>query len=415
MAQIKKNYAWIGPSNGYVALNWHADEPQYYDWVGLYSKQSQVWSEYLTYQYVSRGSSYVTSEYISSGFSVRYFTWTAAERSNNTKLNLDEVNAKGECIVTPASVLASLSGTWTELMRTNDLDLKREVNAAGEYALQPGCWVDPDHKGYARFNWTAAKYQEDRDWVGLYSDVFKNNDDYITWQWAKGNSSYTTSESFVPGIHARYIREIGGKYIALRRSKPIAKGYLDVENMYTSEQLVLEDATVTNVSKILKIMADQLVKAVKLEPSVFSPGLWPFGDNLLFKNLSYEEVKVIGAELHPSQYYDVIMVYYETYRMAIEIADDSERNAKRHAFWQISLIQKFGEDFAKKLGDAHEKGRPGTAEDNRVDGFNNAAALQYARDNPGVDPKIAADTMWNSGLLHGYAPSVAPEHTKDEL
>lgn len=109
------------------------------------------------------------------------------------------------------------------------------------------------------------------------------------------------------------------------------------------------------------------------------------------------------------------MVYYDTYRMAIEIADDGERSAKCHAFWQILLVQKFGEDFAKKLGEAHEKGRPGTAEDNRVDEINNAAALKYATDHPGVNPAQAADAMWSDGLIVGYRDAVAPEHTKDEL
>ena len=162
-------------------------------------------------------------------------------------------------------------------------------------------------------------------------------------------------------------------------------------------------------------MADQLGKAVRGEASVFSLNIWPFGENLLYKNLSYEEVKVIGAELSPSQYYDVIMVYYRTYLMAIEIAEDGERNAKRHAFWQISLVQKFGKDFALKLGAAHEKGRPGTAEDNRVNDLNYATALKYAQEHPNVDPFEAADTMWSQKLIVGYKKAVAPEHTKDEL
>ena len=110
--------------------------------------------------------------------------------------------------------------------------------------------------------------------------------------------------------------------------------------------------------------------------------------------------------------YDVVMVYYETYRMATQIADDSKRNAKRHAFWIISLVQKFGQDFAKKLGDAHERGRPGTAEDNHVDAINNAAALNYAAEHPGVDPRQAADTMWSEGLIKGYRDVAAPQHTQ---
>ena len=128
---------------------------------------SQGQNAYLTWYWVTEASSYVTSEYINSGLSVRYFTWTAAKGSetNLTKLNLDEVNAEGKYIVTPTSVLASLSGSYEELMRSRDLDLDREVNAAGEFALKPGCWVEPY---YARVMWTAAKEQGDRDWVALY-------------------------------------------------------------------------------------------------------------------------------------------------------------------------------------------------------------------------------------------------------
>ena len=302
-------------------------------------------------------------------------------------------------------------------MRTSALDIQAEVNAAGEGQLQPGCWVTCSPKGYAVLNWTAAKSQGDSDWVALYQDINKGNGDYISgaWQWATYSSPYVTSQAFVPGIHARYIKQGSSPYVALRRSKPIAAGYFDLENMYLPIEIELVETAAADVSKILNIMADQLNKAVNGEPSVFSPGIWPFGDNLLFKNLSYEEVKVIGNYLQPSQYYDVIMVYYETYRMAIQIADDGERNAKRHAFWQISMMQKFGENFAKEIGNAHERGRPGTKEDNRVDDLNNAAALQYAKDHPGVDPATAANQMWSSGLLADYSDKVAPEHTKDEL
>ena len=209
--------------------------------------------------------------------------------------------------------------------------------------------------------------------------------------------------------------------------------------MCSTVEDIIRDATANDISKLIKIMADQLCKTFKGEPSVFS-GIWSSGDNLLSKNLSHEEVKVILAGLVSrscnvgmvyyydthlmatkilaelvSQFYDMLMVYYDTYSMATQIANDGERNAKRHAFWQISLAQKFGLDFAKKLGDAHEKGRPGTAEDNRVDDLNNAAALKYAAEHPGVDPRQAADTMWSEGLIVGYQPDVPPEHTKDEV
>ena len=64
MPEIKRVYAWIGPSNGYAAINWHASSPQYYDWVGLYANQTEGTDNYLTYQWVSKSYPYVTSEII---------------------------------------------------------------------------------------------------------------------------------------------------------------------------------------------------------------------------------------------------------------------------------------------------------------------------------------------------------------
>ena len=213
-----------------------------------------------------------------------------------------------------------------------------------------------------------------------------------------------------------YIKQ-GSPYVALRRSKPIYAGYLDLSNIYISTDgidlcVIAKEGVKDDSRSILRIMSDQLDKAWKCEPFVFS--LSPY-KNLLFKNLSMQEVRVIGAELSITEYYDVLMIYYKTYLMAIQIADDGERNAKRHAFWQISLAQRFGVDFAIKLGNAHEEGRPGTAEDNRVDEINNKNALEYNAGHPGIDPKEAADTMWEEGLIVGYKKDVAPEHAKDEF
>ena len=95
-------------------------------------------------------------------------------------------------------------------------------------------------------------------------------------------------------------------------------------------------------------------------------------------------------------------MYWETYNTALKTADDGERIAKRHAVWQIAMMQRFGEEFAKEMGSAHEKGRLGTKEDRRVNGLNNAAAIEYAKNHPDVDPFIAAKDMWSSGLLVDY-------------
>ena len=186
-------------------------------------------------------------------------------------------------------------------------------------------------------------------------------------------------------------------------------GYEHLAADYTLTQLM-------NGNAIFRIMTDQLVKAYNTESSVFSFGHWPFSaPNLVLKNISYEEIRVIRMELSVMKYHQVIEVYYKTYKycMAIQTDDPSELNAKRHAFWQLLLEKRFGEQFAKKLGEAHEKGRPGTPEDNRVDDYNNEVAIQYARRNPDFnDPAEAVNAMWSQGLLEGYKDSVTPENMK---
>ena len=159
------------------------------------------------------------------------------------------------------TIMPSFSiGKYVELMRIRGFHLEDEVNVPGESELQPGCWVTSSKDssctsgGYAELNWTAAKSRRERVWVALYKDVNKSNYDYIAWHWAVGNSLYVTSVAFEPGIHARYIKE-GSPSIALRRSKPIAKGFFDLENIYSSME--------GDLNKIFKIMEDQLKRAVK--------------------------------------------------------------------------------------------------------------------------------------------------------
>jgi len=160
----------------------------------------------------------------------------------------------------------------------------------------------------------------------------------------------------------------------------------------------------------ISILIDQMQRAGRGEPSVFS---LDEEKNLVWKNLSIQEIKVILGNISVPQYPDVLRIYYQTYRVAIQIADDSERNAVRHAFWQIALVNKFGAGTADKLGQAHEVGRPGTTEDNRVDELNNKVAQQYAFTHPGSDPLQAANMLWATKKLHGYSDHVA--HPHDEL
>lgn len=148
-------------------------------------------------------------------------------------------------------------------------------------------------------------------------------------------------------------------------------------------------------------MVDQIAKARNGKPSIFSPPVRGYG-NLVYDNVSSEEWEAIQQLISYLQYHTIFKVYYATYEFAIHIADSSEQNAKRHAFFVIYLVKQFGETTAKEIADAHERGRPGSQQDNCVDALNNKAAIKYAKDNPGVDPADGAHEMWTTGLLVGY-------------
>lgn len=366
------HYAWVGLSgNGYASIHWRGSAEKY-DWIGLYSSSSKGTNDYLTYQWATRGDHYNTSQYFVSGLSVRYFRYSSA-------------------------------GFYYELFRSSDLDLDTELNVADERLLVRGCWVSPTSNANTKLNWVYKPNSSSYDWVGLFM-AGASDSDYVAWQWACRGTSYDTGKGMYAGYHARYYMydTSAGKYVCLRFSKQLAQQYLDVSSIYSSSGF--HSLAVTNaLPRLVKIAYDQLLKAFNQEPSIFSLGIWPLGgENLLWKNLSRQEINVIMRELPRTQWIDCLMVYYGTYQLAINIADDSERNAKRHVYWQVEMCRKFGQDFAKKIGDAHEVGRPGSDLDNAVDEHNNAVALAYCAANPSVSGTDAANILWSNGSLQGY-------------
>ena len=393
------NYAWVGlKGNGYVSIHW-TGPAQSYDWIGLYSSSSKGVNEYLTYQWATSGDHYDTSEYFVSGLSARYYRW-------NSDL-----------------------GRYTELFRTSDLNLDVEVGVGDERLLTRGCWVSSTSKANTQLNWVFKPNSNSYDWVGLFAADASVNQ-YVQWQWACRGNSYDTGDGMYAGYHARYYTydARSGQYVCLRYSKPFGGQYLDLSSIYPGSQFH-QLAVTDGVPKIVSIAYDQFMKAFRQEPSIFSLGIWPLGaENLLWKNLSRQEVAIIVSDLlpTPSRVLDCLMVYYGTYQLAIQIADDSERNAKRHVYWQVEMCRKFGKDFAKRLGDAHEAGRPGSTLDNQIDDANNAAALAYCLNNPTVDGATAANILWSNGQLQGYdsptqvvvnspRPATGPQRAKDEL
>lgn len=393
MPQLRPYYSWIGLSpNAHVILYWSSPRNVARNsYVRLYAGQDKGKDDFLastadfsvlkTTRGTTRGVTF-RDIVIRSGLSTRYF--------------LDD----------------------REVMRTTDLCL--EALEKEDKTLEFGCWLTCSPTGFAMINWNHNQSQS-----GLR--LLNDNDQVVENLFTdRNNSPYMTTIKYQPGLKLRYDEYFvpGTKGpVCRRRGKPVPRCFYDLQGMYVtpdSNYKQINDIGASDVSvnpiEIIGIAVDQLNRASKGEHSIFSFGYWPFtGRNLFLKNVSAEERQVVVEELGISDYYNVIMVYYRSYQMAIVIADDSERNAKRHAFWQISLVREFGEDIAKKLGDAHERGRPGTEEDNRVDDFNNTAAIAYAHKFPNKDPLTCANDMWTGGLLAGYEPAIEPEHTHDEL
>jgi hypothetical protein len=392
--QTVSRYAWVGVSNGWADLCWYADNPEQYDWVGLYDSQAKDVNSYLFYSWTKESyTHYVSDQYFVSRLSVRYFRWNAALNS------------------------------YQEIFRSADLDLSWAVEVEGEMELTFGCWVSPTSKSNTYLNWSRHPSSSSYDWVGLFPNRGIGADGYKTYQWACKDSPYDTGYGIEPGYHARYYIWDDGtkKYVCKRRSVPIGSAYMDLAAIYrfgllepTGDRRLMAPGIADGIWDIL---VDQLVLALKGQPSVFAAGYypesaWPFsGTNLLWKNLSWEELRVMGGQLLFSQYKQCLMVYYTTYKMGIQIADNDERNAKRHVFWQVSMAQAFGEAFARAIADAHEKGRPGSAADNAADAYNNEMALSYWQKNPTATPSEAADYLWGSQQLQ----AVQEELLKDEL
>ena len=69
-------------------------------------------------------------------------------------------------------------------------------------------------------------------------------------------------------------------------------------------------------------------------------------------------------------------------------------------YWQCLLKKRLGEEFAIAMGDAHERGRPGSDADNKADEVNNKIGLQLADQVESEEECLQrAIQMWQAGQL----------------
>ncbi|WP_327576877.1 MULTISPECIES: glycoside hydrolase family 18 protein [unclassified Streptomyces] len=101
---------------------------------------------------------------------------------------------------------------------------------------------------------------------------------------------------------------------------------------------------------------------------------------LIGKNISEEEVDVIRRKENWDKLYPWIGVHLQVYKVVEHMTDPEKQNSVRHVFWQCMLTKRLGKDFATEMGNAHERGRPGSDADNKADERNNEIGQQLAED-----------------------------------
>ena len=119
---------------------------------------------------------------------------------------------------------------------------------------------------------------------------------------------------------------------------------------------------------------------------------------LIGKNISDEEYQVILR--YPANLFQWLGIHRRVYQVVEHMTDAEEQNAVRHVYWQCLLKKRLGEEFARAMGDAHERGRPGSEADNRADEINNIKGLELADQVASEEECLnRAFQMWNAGEL----------------
>ncbi|WP_030542877.1 glycoside hydrolase family 18 protein [Streptomyces albus] len=154
-----------------------------------------------------------------------------------------------------------------------------------------------------------------------------------------------------------------------------------------------KDAASRSMAAAAKILS-------KLMKDLWEEGFSALGKyrDLVGKNISKEEVEVIRR--YPRNLATWLGVHCDVYKVVEHMTDVEEQNSVRHVYWQCLLKKRLGEEFAVAMGDAHERGRPGTEADNRADELNNVIGLRLADEvDSDEDCLKRAREMWAAGEL----------------
>jgi hypothetical protein len=156
----------------------------------------------------------------------------------------------------------------------------------------------------------------------------------------------------------------------------------------------------TSKAAVSQNMAEVAGILSKIARDVQQEGYSAFGKyvSLIGKNISLEEYQVILR--YPGNLFHWLGVHRRVYQVIEHMTDAEEQNAVRHVYWQCLLKKRLGEEFAIAMGDAHERGRPGSDADNKADEINNKIGLQLADQVESEEECLQrAGEMWQAGQL----------------
>ncbi|MFE0252247.1 glycoside hydrolase family 18 protein [Streptomyces sp. NPDC059010] len=161
-------------------------------------------------------------------------------------------------------------------------------------------------------------------------------------------------------------------------------------------------ATSQNAAAISRVLSKVEKDLEKEGASALAKYVWLIG-----KNISGPEYLVILK--YPKNTFKWLGTHADVYAETGHMTNPEQQNSIRHVYWQCLLKKRLGEAFAVEMGDAHERGRPGSDADNRADEKNNEIGLRLADEVESEEEcKKRVHEMWKADKL-----AIRPDYEGD--
>lgn len=166
-----------------------------------------------------------------------------------------------------------------------------------------------------------------------------------------------------------------------------------------ADNLADTSASMAAYARVLSQLENSLLEE---GPSAIDRYVWLIG-----KNVSQPEV--VELLKRPQNIVRWAGVHVEVLQLVEHMTDPEMQNSIRHVFWQCLLKKRLGEEFAKAMGEAHERGRPGSDADNKADEKNNEIGLRLADEvSSDKECRKRVHEMWEAKQL-----AIRPDYESD--